>query len=367
VNPSAIPSPFHVPPILDLLGGLVQHFGALWLGLGRLETNLLAQELLSVPLTMPIYVCGLARSGSTLLHEVLAAHPGVATHRVKDFPLLFTPYWWRRASANLRPTAPRERPHRDGVLITSDSPDALEEMLWMAFFPRCHDPSVCNRLTAQTSHPAFEHFYRAHLRKLLLAERARRYVAKANYHVARLAYLVRLFPDARFVVPVRAPARHIASLVRQHAWFCQGQRRHRRSLAYMRRSGHFEFGLDRRPLNLGEAELVREVLRAWVAGEEVRGWALYWKMVYGHLAHLLAADARVRSATIVVRFETLCEAPASTIRAILEHCALPDDQQALARFAAGIRPRDYYSNPLSPADLDLIRQETAPTASQWGY
>jgi hypothetical protein len=367
VIPPATPSPFYVPPILDLVGGLVQHLMPLWLGLGRLETNLLTHELISVPLTMPVYVCGLARSGSTLLHEVLASHPGVATHRIKDFPLLFTPYWWRRASANLRPTAPRERPHRDRVLITLNSPDSLEEMLWMAFFPRCHDPSVCNQLNALTRNPDFERFYRAHLRKLLLAEQARRYVAKANYHVARLSYLVRLFPDARFVIPVRSPAGHIASLARQHAWFCQGQRRHRRSLEYMRRSGHFEFGLDRRPLNLGEPAMVREVFRAWGAGEEVRGWALYWNLVYGHVAHVLATDAQVRAATIVVPFETLCETPANMLRAILDHCALPEEPRVLERFAAEIRPPDYYPSPFSQAELDLIRRETAPTASQWGY
>src|SRR5207248_9765794 len=106
--------------------------------------------------------------------------------------------------------------HRDEVLIAPDSPDALEEVLWMAFFPRCHDPSVSNRLAAGSCHAAFESFYRAHLQKLLLAERATRYVAKANYHVARLAYLVRLFPDARIILPVRAPESHIASLVPQH-------------------------------------------------------------------------------------------------------------------------------------------------------
>src|SRR5262249_35403509 len=156
--------------------------------------------------------------------------------------------------------------------------------VWMAFFPRCHDPAVSNRMDAGSSHPAFESFYRAHLRKLLLAEGASRYAAKDNCHVARLAYLVRLFPDARFLLPVRAPAAHVASRLRQQRWFVGGQRRHRRALAFMQRSGHFEFGLDRRPLNLGDGERVRDVLRAWAAGEEVRGWAASWDMVYGHLA-----------------------------------------------------------------------------------
>jgi hypothetical protein len=346
---------------------LVQRHRAFWLWLGQLESDFLAEELHRVPIRMPIYVCGLARSGSTLLHEVVAAHPQVATHRIKDYPMLFTPYWWRRATAGVRPQAPRERLHRDGVLITTESPDALEEMLWMAFFPRCHDSTVSSLLGAEDRHTAFETFYITHIRKLLLAEGATRYAAKANYHIARLPYLARLFPDARFLIPVRAPEGHIASLMRQHRWFAQGQRKHPRALAYMRRSGHFEFGLDRRPMHLGEGKRVRRIVEAWAAGEEVRGLAMYWDMVHGYLAQLLASDARVRDAALVVRFEALCAAPAETLRVVLRHCALPDADSIVARYAPSVRFPTYYESPFSPEERAVIRAETAGTASCWGY
>ncbi len=360
-------SPFHVPTFLHVLGGLVHRHPAFWVRLGRLESRLLAEELRPVPLRAPVYVCGLARSGSTLLHQVVASHPGVATHRMKDYPMLFTPYWWRRAVARQPAGPPRERAHADGVLVTADSPDALEEMLWMAFFPRCHDPSVSNVLGAADRHPAFESFYRDHVRKLLLAEGATRYAAKANYHVARLAYLARLFPDARFLIPVRAPAAHVGSLLRQHRRYCEGQRRHPRNLAFMRRAGHFEFGRDRRPMHLGDAEMVRRVRRAWAAGEEVRGLALYWDMVHRHLARLLEEDARVRAAALVVRFEALCAAPAETLRAVLAHCGLPEAERVAERHAPAVRLPSYYDSGFSAADLAVIEAETADTARRWGY
>jgi hypothetical protein len=349
------------------MGWWVDRHRGFWLGLGRLESRLLAQELAAVPVTMPIYVAGLARSGSTLLHEIIASHPRVATQRVKDYPTVCTPYWWRRATARRQPSAPRERAHHDRVLITTESPDALEEMLWMAFFPSCHDPSVDNRLGAETHNPAFEDFYPMHVRKLLLAEQATRYAAKANYHVARLPYLARLFPDAKFIVPVRAPEAHIASLVRQHQQFSQGERDHPRALAVMQRSGHFEFGLDRRPVNLGDGERVQAVLGAWERGEEVLGWALTWDMVYGHLARLLASDARIRALTLTVRFENLCDTPEGTMRAVLDHCRLPEADRVIARFAGNIRRPDYYKSSFTPAESEIIRQQTAATASQWGY
>jgi hypothetical protein len=360
-------SPFYVPFILDALGALVNRYRPFWLWLARKESSLLAEPLRHVSIRMPIFICGLARSGSTLLHEVVASHPYVATHRSKDYPMLFTPYWWRRATANLRPGPPRERVHQDGVMITTESPDALEEMLWMAFFRRCHDPSVSNVLGSSHRHPAWESFYNLHIRKLLLAEGAQRYAAKANYHVGRLSYLARLFPDARFLIPVRRPADHIASLIRQHRLFSRGQRKHPRALAYMRRSGHFEFGLDRRPMHLGDGERVREILAAWASGDEVRGGAMYWDMVHRHLAELLTSDPQVRSASLVVRFETVCAYPAETLRAVFDHCQLPEAQSVIARHVLAIHsPTDYLSE-FSAADLAIIREETEATARLFGY
>src|SRR4029077_17446890 len=94
-----------------------------------------------------------------------------------------------------------QRTHRDGIFVTPESPEAMEEVLWMAFFPQIHKPEACNVLDRNTSNPSFEQFYRDHLRKLLLVRGGKRYVSKANYNVTRLEYLHRLFPDARFVIP----------------------------------------------------------------------------------------------------------------------------------------------------------------------
>ena len=363
--PDRADSPFHVPPILHLLGGLVHRHPRFWIWLGDRESAQLADEL--PPVRAPIYVCGLARSGSTLLHEAVAAHPGVATQRAKDYPLVFTPYWWRRATARLRPAPPRERAHRDGVMVTPDSPDALEEMIWRAFFPQCHDPSSDQRLDRADRHPAFETFYDRHLSKLLLAEGAARYAAKANDHVARIPYLLRLYPDARFLVPVREPVAQVASILHQHRRFAAGQRRHPRLRAYMRWSGHFEFGRDRRPLHLGDGERVHSIRTAWDRGDEVRGLAMCWDAVYRHLADQMAADDRARAAIRVVRYEDLMAAPASALQALLAHADLPEATAVADRLAGTIRPATTTAGSLSAGDRAVIEAETRATAERWGY
>src|SRR5262249_2776267 len=130
---------------------------------------------------------------------------------------------------------------------------------------------------------------------------------------------------------------------------------------------HFEFGLDRRPMNLGDGERVGQILRAWAAGDEVRGLALYWDMVHAYLARLLAADEQVRSAALVVHFETMCAAPAETLGAVFAHCQLPDADGIIDRYAAGIQPPSYYQSEFSPQEQATIRAATDSTAGLWGY
>jgi hypothetical protein len=80
---------------------------------------------------------------------------------------------------------PAERSHGDGIAVTSESPEAFEEPLWMAFFEGQHDPSASAVLDRRARCPAFERFYRDHIRKLLAVRGGRRYVAKGNYNLTR--------------------------------------------------------------------------------------------------------------------------------------------------------------------------------------
>ena len=299
---------------MRIFGYLCHGFPRVWSGLERFESSLLHDRLESIAVEQPIYVTGLARSGTTILLELLASLPSVATHRYRDFPPIWTPYLWDRF-LKLVPRGdmqPHERPHADGIEITPDSPEAMEEAIWMRFFPRSHDPSVSNRLDRTIQTAAFANFYRRHIQKLLLIRGGRHYLAKGNYNIARMAYIQELFPDARFIVPIRHPVSHIASLMRQHQVFSKGQEKHAAARDYLRRVGHFEFGLDRTPMNMGNTDAIREILGRWSACDELGGWALYWSHVYGAVKDQLESDDRLGKAVLIVRYEDLCgDAPGS--------------------------------------------------------
>ena len=352
-----------VPRWTDVLSGLQERHPGMWVGLGNLESRLLSERLDRVAIRKPIYIAGLARSGTTILLELLAQHPHLATHRYRDFPPVLTPWFWNwfvdRAGAGGE--AASERAHGDGIEVTSESPEAFEEVIWMAFFRQLHDPAANAILTADTANGNFEKFYRDHIRKLLLLRGGERYLSKANYNLTRLSYLYKLFPDAKFILPVRDPVWHIASLQRQHERFCREHQRDQRLQRHMSRSGHFEFGLDRRPINSGNTEVTSKVQQFWSNGHEEEGWALYWKDLYGRVADLLETDEALRDATLVVDYDVLCANPERVMNAVLSHCELdPAGVDLAAEAARTIRKPSYYRPAFDEEQVKMIESMTAP-------
>jgi hypothetical protein len=353
---------------VDWLSGHVERHPRLWIRLGGLETRMVEDRLQQITIDRPAYVTGLARSGTTILLELIARHPEVATHRYRDFPPVFVPWMWNRFldRASKGDHVAEERAHGDRIWVTPESPEAFEEVLWMAFFPDAHDPSRSAVLDGSTRHPVFERFYLDHIRKLLLVRRGERYVAKGNYNLTRLGYLQAMVPDARFVVPVRDPVHHIASLMRQHEQFSREGARDERVRRHMTRSGHFEFGLDRRPIHTGDDEGVEHVLAAWRAGREVEGWARYWALTYGHVRDVLDRNPRLAAASLVVRYEDLCADPEQVVSGVLHHCGL--SLGTLPQSASEtVRAPDYYRAPFDEAEVDLIRSTTDCVARSFGY
>ena len=363
--PGAAHKGFEVAGWTDVLGSTIERHPSWWIKLGSMEAGLIDRP---PKIDRPIYVTGLARSGTTILLEILARHPEVATHRYRDFPFLFTPYLWNRwlDLVPRGPEQPSERSHGDGIAVTSESPEAFEESLWMAFFGR-HSASASAVLDGTTGHPSFERFYRDHIRKMLAIRGGSRYVAKGNYNITRIAYLAKLFPDARFIVPVREPVWHIASLMKQHRLFLEGQQDNPKARRHLRRVGHFEFGADRQPINVGDDAATAEIVALWDAGQEVRGWARYWSRLHRYIAELLDHDDALRSAVRVVRYEDLCAAPRTVLAEVLDHCALSAAPGFTAAESGRLHPPRYYQPRFSAEELAVIAEETAETAGQYGY
>lgn len=335
-----------------------------WRHLADLESVVVKQEIGQRAVDRPVYVTSLPRSGTTILTEMLERHPDLTSHRYSDFPNVWTPYWrnYLLKRSRIRTPKMKERAHGDRIQVNNDSPESVEEVLWMHFFPFLHDAAVNNVLNGHVRSDAFDRFYTQHILKLLAVRNAVRYLSKANYNISRIRYLLELYPDAKFLIPVRDPVHHIASLARQHAHFSRASQADPRIPLQLAMSGHFEFGPQRVPVNFGNQEETQAILGCWDQGRETEGWARYWAATYHHILDQLEGFPELREACLLFRYEELCAHSAELIHVVLAFCELPASkfESIRAEYTERLSLPDYYSVDFSPDELHQIAYHCEP-------
>ncbi|NVM29629.1 MAG: sulfotransferase [Candidatus Helarchaeota archaeon] len=339
--------------------------------LEKLETRSLSDEIDKLSIDRPIYITGLARAGTTIILEMLSKHPDVATHRYKHLLMPYIPHWLSQIVKKTNYyTKPTERVHKDGILVTRDSPEAVEEILWLNFFDNLYDENSSHVLGMNVSHPKFEKFYRNNILKLMFNERSNRYIAKNNYNVTRMEYLLQLFPSSKFLLIIRNPVNHIASLIKQTRLFLEMERVKPLLYKWSRVIGHREFGHRRVCVNVGNTDTIHKIRQLWRIKETyVKGWAYYWSSVYDFVANLLESNEKIKNATLLIRYEDLCGEPAKTIDMILGHIELsPEKFEAVKKYyVKNLHQPTYYSPDFSKQEIADIAEVTASTAARFGY
>jgi hypothetical protein len=344
----------------------------LFVSLGNLESTLLARRIAQMAVDRPVYICGLPRAGTTISLQMLSEHPDVVTHKYADFLMPYMPYVWNQVFPRIPVDAMRKpvpRIHRDRIEVTRDSAEMGEEILWEHFFPGIHEESQYSVLDGATSNPAFERFYSEHLRKLALVRGRTRYVSKAIMCVVRMQYLRRLFPDARFLLYIRNPIDHVASLIKQDRIWAELERDDPRQIEIIELTGHHEFGPHQVMANVGQPEVLHELRRLFDAGNVVESRARYWAYVYGFVAQQLDADPGLARQVCIVRYEDLCSDSLATIDRILGHTGLAAEPFAAARetYSKKLSFPDYYKPAFDGEQLAAIARATNDVARYFGY
>ena len=328
------------------------------------EDRLYARRIDGIAVERPVFITSLPRTGTTLLLELLAGLPDFVTHTYRDMPFVLTPLLWDAVSRRFRKAGGvMQRAHGDGMTVGYDSPEAFEELLWHSFWPGKYrtDRIVAWRADDEDAAGEFEEFIRNHMRKLLLragdgadhrsdvadrrsdvADRAR-YVSKNNANIARIGLIRRIFPDAVILIPFRSPLDHAASMLRQHRNFLDIHRRDDFSRRYMEYTGHFDFGGNLRPIDLG----------GWLDGcgadaaTDVNFWLEYWCVAFEHVVadHVDHACA--------VSYDRCCVDPRSGLRRIAKAAGVrqPD---ALVGMSGRFRKATHYDAEAYGADTALL-------------
>src|SRR5262245_26410383 len=107
------------------------------IGLADLEEVVFRDQLARHELDRPLFITALPRAGTTLLLQLCVGAGTFASHTYRHMPFVLIPMLWNRFSRGFRRfDAPRERAHGDGMLVSVDSPEAFEEAIWIAFWPK---------------------------------------------------------------------------------------------------------------------------------------------------------------------------------------------------------------------------------------
>jgi hypothetical protein len=366
------PQKFSVPaPFYWSVRG-VHAAAPIFVGLGNLESRMLARRLATEQVDRPVYICGLPRAGTTITLQMLSEHPDVVTHKYADFLMPYMPWVWNKVFPRIPVDAmkkPVPRIHRDRIQITRDSAEMGEEILWEHFFPHIHEEKNYSVLDGSTSNPAFERFYREHLCKLALVRERSRYVSKAIMCVVRMQYLRKFFPDARFLLYVRNPIDHVASIIKQDRIWAEIERDDPRQIEIIELTGHHEFGPNQVMANVGRPEELRAIRQLFNDGRWAESRARYWAYVYGFVVKQLDDDPELARQVCIVRYEDLCSDSLATIDRILAHTDLDPAKFAASRAAYGEKLSfpDYYKPAFEPAVLSAIVASTDAVAKRFNY
>ncbi len=279
----------------------------------------------SDPAARAVYVCGLARSGTTIMLRILDEIETFRSLTYRDMPFVLAPNLWQLITKHSQSTAvAAERSHRDGIHIHFDSPESFEEVFWRTFGTRTSD-QTCLGFAEPTSEvlKTFANF-RALVanskRQPALAHGGlRRYLSKNNNNLLRLRSLS-IDPTATILLVFRNPIDTARSLHRQHINFCEVHRVDPFARNYMTWLGHHEFGTEHLPFSFALAEMDNTLNPA-----DLNYWLDYWTAVHKYI--LAQTDLRLH----LINHEAMRSKPKAALDAIFAVLKIDADTTMLAQ------------------------------------
>lgn len=258
-----------------------------------------AQAVPRVSAAPHVFVTGLARAGTTVLLRHLHRSGPFRSLTYRDMPFVLAPGLWKRFSARWqRRQEERLRAHGDRIMVSADSPEALEEVFWRIFTGA--DYIRRDGLMPYVPGEDAVGRFRSYVAAILASGETGqvRYLSKNNNNILRLSALRGAFPNALVVIPFRHPAAQASSLWRQHRRFCRMQEKSPFVRSYMDWLGHHEFGQGHRPFLFGGGP------PADLSPETPDYWLDTWIRAHEALA------APEHEGHVFVCYEDLCSDPA---------------------------------------------------------
>ncbi len=223
-----------------------------------LEKMIYLKQAKIVDVKTPVFVTGLARGGTTILLEAIHASGDFASLSYSNMPFLLAPNLWGKIAYNSVNKDKYERAHGDGIMISTNSPEAFEEVFWKTFSGKGDTEQFSDYI---------------HL--ILYSYQKNRYLSKNNQNVNRINKIRALLPSAKILIVFKSPLSHAHDLLTQHQLFTKVQQKDSFIRDYMDWIGHSEFGLSYRPIT-------RDSL-VYSNFNDINHWLEQWLLLYSKL------------------------------------------------------------------------------------
>lgn len=304
--------------------------------LSKFEDRIFKKKLEVIKIEKPVFVTALPRAGTTLILELLASTSEFVSNTYRDMPFFLTPIFWNKYSGLFKQSDMlRERAHGDGMMVSVDSPEAFEEIIWKSFWKSRYRK---DRIIpwGNVDYPEFESFFRNHIRKTIFLKSSNpeirvRYISKNNLNIARLEYLNQIFPDSIILALFRDPLQHASSLLRQHLNFLKIHKDDLFACKYMEAIGHYDFGRNIKPIDFNNW-LSPELLSSTTT---LSFWLQYWINIYHYLLKHSSANTKF------ISFESICKTPTKNLGQLGELLEIRDYNELISRADRVVMPKPH--------------------------
>ena len=254
-----------------------------------------------------IFVCGLPRSGTTILMRSLYETKQFASLTYRDMPFVVLPNLWSKVSNRIKSKPHKTRIHDDKISINIDSPEALEEVFWRIKLNKKY--IYLDKLTIHEVDEETINEYRNFVSLILYKYNKKLYISKNNNNLLRLESIIKAFPNCLILIPFRDPLQQANSLLVQHQNFIKIQNKDKFVKKYMSYLVHHEFGAIHRPYEFeknSKQEFDNNSLEYWLA---------QWINTYNYLSQEKFFE---KKNIMYINYEYLCENPQKVFKDIVK-------------------------------------------------
>ena len=226
-----------------------------------------------------VFVAGLARSGTTILLNAIHESDEFASLSYADMPFILAPNLWSKISFAKQDARLVERAHGDGIKVSTESPEAFEEVFWKTFNDEENESAKK---------------FKTYVQLISYKYQKERYLSKNNQNIRRLGLLPQIFPNSIILIPFRDPVQHAYSLLTQHKKFIEDSRKDKFISNYMKWIGHTEFGPNYLPVVNKNLMYTNDL--------DINHWIEQWYQFYKRCLPILESNHNIS----FICYEKLC-------------------------------------------------------------